>query len=325
MNFIKSISIKTIGIGLFFLSNFNVSAQISYKTENFTHELSPFKISLALLSFENILTPITAGIMVEGHLKDKLFYNAQFRQGYMRNFMISKENLETTQKESKGTYFEAGMDWSFKEKMKTGKMKITTSSSSDGYTKSETYFMAECDVRKYWALSGGVLAYIRPKYTNSDSSYYIISDDLEIKPANGNFTHFNQSTFGAFGGVSHRKIKKAIVATDGTNYRNFRSTKFYAHALIGATSAGDIEYNGQNYKITNAKQMPIGYRIGWQWDQMGVVTGFEFGKMPGVGLETSTEKSEISKIFVQNPYLNYIRFTFQFNIFNGDRNYHIKK
>lgn len=310
---------------LLFISNATQSQTISYKTENYTHHLAPFKLSISLLNFESIITPITAGIMLDGHIKDKIFYNVQFRQGYIRNFTISEEKLVTTQAESNGTYFEAGVDLVFAEKIKNGKVKLVTSSSTYGNTTSQTYFKADCEVRRYFALSGGVIQYIRPKYINSDSSEYIVSNGVDIKAPKDKFLHFNQSTSGLYIGISKRKIRKVIVkADDERNYRAFYSTKFYLHALIGTTSIDDIIINNQTFKIDNAKQNPIGYRMGWQWDQMGVITGFEFGNMPGVTLETPVVKSEIDQIFKFNPFFNYMRFTIHFSIFNNDKNYYIK-
>jgi len=298
-------------------------AQREYTTTNYTHELSPLKVSLTVIGIEDVLTPITAGLLVEGQLKDKIFYNVQFRQGYLRNFMISKSNLITTQKESKGTVFEAGIDLPFSDKIKPGKVKVTTSLglSYDGNYLLEKYFKADCDVRKYWAFNGGILYYNRPEYINSDSAFYIISGNENIKAPKDQFTHFNQSTFGFYAGIVNRKIKKALVKNGGVSYGVYYSTKFYAQALIGNTSIGDIVFNNQPYRIDNSVQMPLGYRIGWQWDQNGVVTGFEFGKMPGVKLETPVERSQLSKIFAHNPFLNYLRVTFHFTLFNGDKRY----
>jgi hypothetical protein len=87
----------------------------------------------------------------------------------------------------------------------------------------------------------------------------------------------------------------------------------------------DIIYNSKTYVIDNAKKMPVGYRVGWQWDQMGVVTGFEFGKMPGVYLDVPAKKDDLSTIFSNNAFLNFFRVTFHYNIYNADRNYHMKK
>ena len=314
---------------LFFLSftNLITLGQINYTTENKTHELSPFKVSLSFLNFEQLFTPITAGIMVEGKIKDKLFYNAQLRQGYIRNFLISKNHLITKQNESKGTVFEAGVDFVFWDKIKPSKVKVVISSSYSGYNSiTETFFRADCDVRKYWAVSGGIIEYTRTKYLNSDSVEYIISSKTNIKPTGENFTHFTQSTFGMYGGLMHRKIKKAIVKTDdGYNYRRFYSTKFYIQMLVSITKASDIIYKDETYKIDNLKQIPLGYRIGWQWDEMGVVTGFEFGKMPCINLNTPAKSSQIDKLFIHNPFFNYVRFTFHFTIYNGDKNYHMKQ
>ncbi len=305
-------------------SSFNTMAQISYKTTNFTHDLAQVKVSISVLNIESFLTPITAGVLVEGQLIDKLFYNVQFRQGYLRNFMIPSDKLLTTQKESLGTVFEAGVDFPFYDKIKNGNVKVITSTKILGSITSQKFFRAQCDVRKYWAVNGGVMNYIRPKYLMNDPSEYIISGNqsLEVPPEKA--MHFNQSTLGIYAGLSHRSIKKAIINSGGWNYRIFYSTRFYAQALIGATSAQDIMYNNISYKIDNAKQNTFGYRLGWQWDQLGVITGFEFGKMPGISLETPVLQSELLSIFKDNPYLNYVRFTFHFSIFNSDKNYHLK-
>lgn len=186
---------------------------------------------------------------------------------------------------------------------------------------SSEFFMAKCEVRQFWALSGGVVAYNRPKYVNSDSSEYIISGTTNLKAPDKKFLHFNQSTVGLYAGFSKHKIRKAAVTTtdDGVRYRDFFSKKFYVHALIGSTNAGDITLAGKSYPITNSKKNPLGYRIGWQRHEGNSILGFEFGKMPGVYLDTPVKKSEIDKIFKSNPFLNFMRFTFHFTIYGGDR------
>jgi hypothetical protein len=196
-------------IAITFLYCSIATAQVTYKTVNKTHELAPVKISFSFLNMENVLTPVTAGLLVEGQLMDKLHYTVNVRQGYIRNFLIPKTNIITTQRESKGTVIEAGADWVFNDITKSGKVKVTTSSGNNGNYINEKYFSAVCDVRKYWAISGGIMNYTRPKYVNSDSSAYIISGNQSIKAPKDKFTHFNQSTTGFYAGTVHRKIKKS--------------------------------------------------------------------------------------------------------------------
>ncbi|MDB5119601.1 MAG: hypothetical protein JWN56_819 [Sphingobacteriales bacterium] len=301
-----------------------LKAQVEYKTKNYTHELAPLKVSVSFLNMEDILTPITAGILVEGQLKDKLFYNVQIRKGYLRNFNIQAKDLLTTKNENKGTVFEADIDFPFSDITKSGKVKVITSTTFDGTYLGEKYFKANAEIRSYWALSGGVTNYSRPKYLKSDDSEYFGSVVQASTDTESKFIPFNIVTSGLYAGIVHRKIRKAIVTTNGTSYRRFYSKKFFAQFLVGSTSVKDFVYNDQTYKIANAKQVPFGYRLGWQWDNMGVVTGFEFGKLPGVTYETNVEKDELSKIFINNPFLNYARFTFHFNVFNADKNYHMK-
>ena len=320
---LKSIKPITIVV-LYFVTNcYEIRAQVNYKTENYTHDLAPLKVSVSFLNMEDILTPITAGVLIEGQLKDKLFYNVQFRKGYLKDFSIPARDLLTTSNEGKGSVFEAGIDFPFYDATKTGKIKVTTSTTFDGTYLGEKYFKANAEIRNYWALSTGVTNYSRPKYLKTDDSEYL---GAQVQSNTGNqskFIPFDIVTSGFYAGIVRRKIRKAIVTTNGTRYRRFYSKKFYAQFLMGSTKVKDFAYNDQTFKIVNAKQAPFGYRLGWQWDEMGVVTGFEFGKMPGVSYESSTEKTELSKIFINNPFLNYARFTFHFNVFNADKNYHM--
>ncbi len=302
-----------------------LSAQsIEYKTQNNLHDLAPVKISLAVLSMETFLYPITFGGRVEGQILDKLHYQANYRQGVIRNFMIPSDNVLTTQKESKGLYIDGSVELVFRDKTKTGKVKVITDNYNDGLYSSQKYFMAGCDVRRYWALSGGISQYARPKYVNSDSSEYIISGGNIFLPAKDKFYHSNISTTSIFAGLTFRKIRKSVVNSGGYNYRRFYAKRFYIQLVSGLTSVGKFTYNDQSYKIDNIKQDPLGYKIGWQWDEVGVVTGFEFGKQPGITMNIPKGSEDISNIFINNPFLNYMKLTFHFDLWNTDKNYHQK-
>ncbi len=308
-----------------FLLPFSAMAQVSYTTKSFNHDLAPVKVSVSFFNFESFLFPITAGVMVDGNLKDKLFYNVQFRKGLIRNFFEPKDNLLTTQPESKGMVLEAGADLVFADKTKTGKIKVVTNSDFDGYTLEQKYFNATTDLRRTWAFGGGFMEYSRPKYISSDSSAYLIEDkNAKVEVIPGKKIHFNLHTFGFYGGLSKRKTMKAIVSSGTWHYRRYQEKKFYAHVLFGITSEGDFSYNNKTYPVYNTRQVPLGYRIGWKWDNMGAVTGFEFGKRPGTTLKKPAKTDEISRFFSDNPFINYTRLTFHFNLFNNDKNYHMK-
>lgn len=300
-----------------------LSQSVSYRVENHTHELSPYKISFSFMNLETGFFPITAGLAAEGQVNDKLYWSMQFRKGYIRNFFIPASNVLTTQKESRGRIFEAGAEWVFSDEDDQGALKIVTDQTSYGNYISQNYFIAGCDKRKYWAWSGGIMQYVIPHYVNGTDSAYILSGAEKIYAPGENYFHFNLNTFGGYAGITKRKIRKAAVISDGWRYKRFYSTRFYVHMLIGASAAGDVIYNNRTYTVDNLEQFPLGYRIGWQWDEMGAITGLELGKLPTAGLKTNSSSTDaLGKL---SRYYNYFRLTFHFTIINGDKQYKLKQ
>ena len=302
-----------------------LSAQsIEYKTQNNLHDLAPVKISLAVMSMETFLFPITFGGRVEGQILDKLHYQANYRQGVVRNFFIPKDEVLTTQKESKGLYIDASAELVFRDKTKPGRVKVITDNTYNSLYSTQSYFIADCDARRYWALSGGISEYARPKYYSRDSSEYIISDGQNLLPPEGKSYHSNISTTSIFAGLTFRKIRKSVVNSGGYNYRRYYAKRFYIQLVSGISTAGDIILNDKSFKIDNIKQDPLGYKIGWQWDEMGVVTGFEFGKQPGITMNIPSSQEAATDLLLNNPFLNYAKLTFHFDLWNSDKNYHQK-
>jgi hypothetical protein len=305
---------------LFIVCNWFISPAIAqydqnYTIENKTDQISPFKISIAPFNFEQFFVPLTSGISFEGHIKNKVFYDIQYRMGFMRNFMVTEGEMATSQEESFGRLAEAGFYLVIRDKIKKGKLKIVYSSSYGA----DNYFNAACDYRKMWGLTFGAMLYNRATYISRDSSEYVISGTNHIMAPDEKFIHFNQTTQAFYAGIVRRKLKKAVINSHGKNYKRYLSNKFYLHGLFGNTVADDIIFNNISYKIDNATQIPMGYRIGWQWDQKRTEVCFEFGKMPGVYLKTPYEKKDPDLYIKDNPYLNYARLVVSFNIINGDR------
>lgn len=289
------------------------------QSEDKTHDLSPFKISVSIYNFERLFVPMTAGVMVEGVLKDKLYYNVQVRKGYVRNFFIPFSDILTKQRESKGFVFEGGAEYYFSEKMKSGKVRITT---GGGYNYTE-YFNEYVDKRVLWGLGAGVHEYSFARYFGNDPAEFPISNGVKMMPPDGKFYHTNQSTSGIYVGITHRKTKKGKVANGGYNYFYHYSTRFYIQGLFGLTASGPMLIDGKSYTVENMKQSSVGYRVGWQWDQMSAVTNFEFGKWPYAFAKT--EVARTGKSPVNSPYFNFVRLTFHFNVFQGDKTYHLKR
>jgi hypothetical protein len=124
------------------------------------------------------------------------------------------------------------------------------------------------------------------------------------------YSNTRTSTF--YGGIGYRKLYKAKVKADGWGYFKFKSWKMYADVLTATVNYDPVtDVAGRTHgNITLSNNSNIGYRLGMEEEMMGVTTNIEIGKWPGS-----------SGIY---SFYNYLNLSFRFNIYGGDKKYHLK-
>jgi hypothetical protein len=293
-----------------FISIWGNAQTVTYSVDNYTEELSPFKPSLTLLGLEAIKPQF--GFTIEGAIGKRLGYNTAFRHDYFKNLFTPKSNLANPDDKRAGNYFEASVDFFLTNKIKEGSspLRIVTSSSTYGNYSYTRYFTAYVDKRTQFGLHAGVYYFNRSVFTGTTEDPVLELTDIKTGIEAPNTTNYtvNTNNPALFAGLVFKKVRKATIHSDGWKYYRHMGRRIYMDALFGATSYKDVVANGNTYEVSAVKSSPIGYRLGFEWDQMGVVTGFELGYRPGVN-------------YTAIPGFNYWNLNFSYNLFNGDKRY----
>lgn len=299
---------KIIFISAFLMLGGTLQAQeVTYKAENFNNTLSPFKVSLSAMFYRSILQPAFGGT-VEGVIANRVAYHGTFLYSPWNNFAIQHEHMnDAGDKFKKEKYFEAGADLFLFSWTKEGKGKFKVTTSNDGVT--ERYFIARTDIRKTFAVRGGVVNYNLVRYYN----YEDLTGTVGGKEGEMAFRNFTM--IGGYAGVAFRKIKKARITSGGWIYYKNHQRIFYMDVMTAGGVGNAINYQNTEYK-PDSKIDALGYRMGFQWDQQGTITTWEFGKQPS---PTSPKDLPMAK------YYNYMTLGFSFTLFGGDKRYGMKE
>jgi hypothetical protein len=303
-------------LSLFLLNNNNVFSQekVSYTTVDYTDKLSPFKLSLTLLGLDAMAPQ--AGATVEGVIGKRIGYNVCYRRNLSKYAFITNKNYVLNKTDVKfSNYIEGGIDYFLFDKIKdNGSVNVTTSEWVNGNTSYTKSFKAIVKKRKQKGIHLGLINYNRMFFTSSDT---LEVGNIEFTNDNGKKLKPQRATYGTnsinnvlYAGFVFKRVIKSTVSSEGWRYYKHFSRRFYVDVLFGSTTFNNIEVNGVSYTATSSKINPLGYRLGFEWDGMGCVVGFEFGMRPGVQ-------------YVM-PYYNYFNLNFSFNIINGDKRYAMK-
>lgn len=293
-----------------FISIWGNAQTVTYSVDNYTEELSPFKPSLTLLALDGLKPQF--GFTIEGAIGKRLGYNTAFRHDYFKNLFTPKDNLANPDDKKAGNYFEASVDFFLTNKIKEGSspLRVVTSSANYGNYSYTRYFTAYVDKRTQFGLHGGFYYFNKSVFTGTTEDPVFKLTDAKTgtpAPTSTNYT-INSNNPEVFVGLVFKKIRKATIHSDGWKYYRHYGRRIYMDALFGASSYRDVVTNGNTYEVSALKSSPIGYRLGFEWDQMGVVTGFELGYRPGVN-------------YTAIPGFNYWNLNFSYNLFNGDKRY----
>lgn len=288
--------------------------KVSYTAIDYTDKLSPFKISLTLLSLDAMAPQV--GATVEGVIAKKIGYNICYRRSLSKYAFITNKNYVLNKTDVKfSNYLEGGIDCFMFDKIKdNGTVKVTTSEWVNGNTSYTESFKAFVKKRKQKGIHFGLINYNRMFFTSSDTSEI---GNVVFTNDNGEKLKPQRATYGTnsinnvlYAGFVFKRVIKSTVSSEGWRYYKHFSRRFYVDVLLGNTTFNKIEVNGDSYTATSSKTNPLGYRLGFEWDNMGCVMGFEFGMRPGVQYDM--------------PYYNCFNLNFSFNIINGDKRYAMK-
>lgn len=282
---------------------------VTYTVDNHTDKLSPFKPSLTLLALDAIKPQF--GFTIEGAIGKHLGYNTAFRHDYYKKLFTPKDNLVNPDDIRANNYFEASVDFFLTNKVKEGSspLKVVTSSSNYGSYSYTRYFTAYVDKRTQFGLHGGVYYFNKSVFAqNSDNGDFTLTDNNGTEAPKTSAYTINSNNSAFFAGLVFKKVRKAAIHSDGWVYYRHMGSRIYLDALVGGATYRDVVANNTTYTAKAVNSSPIGYRVGFEWDQMGVVTGFEFGMRPGPQLTAI-------------PGFNYFNLNFSYNLFNGDKRY----
>ena len=299
----------------------NSIAQTSYTALNKTDKLAPIKIGMSM-SVANSLQH-TLGPIVQGCLFNKLFYSAEYKIGVFPGWsnigFVSPDKVETSQTLKGSKYLDANVSFAFVDKMRKGSVRITL----DKNYNTETYFNANCDIRKIIALDAGLFSNNYTYYLNSDSGEYFQSGNLKLSPTKDKYLHSNVSVNGIYGGISFRKIKKVAVSVGDYRHRNFRSRSWSFQAMLGTGNMQDINLNNKMYSVDNAKTSPLGYRLVFRADRGPINSFIEFGKQPHMVFNAGNNHADISLFGPDGlwSFVNYLRVGYNFILFGNDKRY----
>lgn len=275
---------------------------VEYKAKDFTHKLSPFKLSVT--GAFNI--GINVGILAQGQV-GKIGYTAIAQRAISPHLFLTKDNVANPDNVKAIRYLEGGIDYFFSDKTKDGggKVKIDVSSS--------TYFHAVCDKRKLTGLHGGLIHYNQTvAASNTSDGLYTFKTLSGNAPTSQTVYYFNTNSNYLFAGIVFKKVIKTTVSSDGWKYFRHMGRRIYMDALIGGSSYEKIPVGSSVYSLGSTQTSPVGYRLGFEWDQMGTVTTFEIGQRP-------------QRYALGLPGFNYMMLSFSFNIYHGDKTYAMSK
>lgn len=278
---------------------------VEYTVKDFTDRLSPMKLSISTAFFDVGL--FQAGMLAQG-VKGKFGYTAFYHQGLSSTMMLPKDNVMNADNAKTSRFFETGVDYFFADRLKENSAHVKTEVSSTMY--STKYFQAICNKRKLTGLHGGIIHYNQTVGVkkNTEDGLYLLETVNGMPPGNDQTFYFNTRSTYLFAGLVFKKVIKNTVNSNGWNYYKHYGRRIFMDVLFGGTSMEEITSGGNTYTLATKQTSPLGYRVGFEWDQMGVVTRFEIGQRP--------QRYELAI-----PGYNYIQLSFAFNVFQGDKTY----
>lgn len=236
-------------------------------------KLDPLKVYLDVGAIDGF---IGAGLHSNYYVTKDLRVEAIARYGYL--YFGSKEDGRANSSEiSAPFYVEAGGQYYLTEKLKKKEKKYAVTVSSFGNTTTSLPLKAKVGMAR--GVRGGVFFYKNVAAANSDNPFKTTEGDLS-DPEKSMFTNYTST--GLYAGYARRKTKKVKVDIDmyGTR-RNFMCNTFFVDFMTGTTSLKDVVYQGTTYDVNESSKAALGYRLGWEWEELVSSVRLEMGLRPG--------------------------------------------
>lgn len=265
-------------------------------------KLDPFKLYLDALAFD---AAIGAGIHANYYLTPKMRLEAIGRYGYLYGGK-KEENRANTGDLPAPFYAEAGGQFYLTEKLKKKDKKYAVTVSQSGSSKTTLPLRVKVGMAR--GVRGGLFLYRNNAVGATDNPFETKNGPIS-DPEKSLFTPFTST--GIYAGYARRKTKKVKVdiSSYGTR-RGYLCSTFFVDFMTGTTGFKDVVYQGVTYDVNESPKAPLGYRIGWEIEELGTNVRLEAGLRPGF--------LAFAGVFDNAP-INYMMLSMGFTIVGGEQ------
>lgn len=262
-------------------SNYQISYNYLYDDP---YAFKKFKLHLDILGMDWSMGnfPLHAGLQVNIHPHPRINIEALYRGSYYDfRFMEARKNEDklSDNRLLPFMYAEALFEGHVVDKQKRRNLKFNLTQISGYYWQYTEYAYIPINYRRFFSLRAGANYYIMPVEGTSDVP-------LQVE---GNTTTYQDDYYtmatgmAVFGGISWgRKAKTAVKIRDYGTRRVVQQNQFMVDVMYGIPNIANLEIGGAEYALQMAKPRSLGWRIGWQWNNMNMHQRFEFGQRPGI-------------------------------------------
>ncbi len=242
-----------------------------------------FKLHLDILGIDWTLGnfPVHGGIQVNYNPHPRFDIEVLGRASYYDfKFHDARKNEDklSTNKLLPFIYGEASIQYNVMDKERRRNLKFNlTQLTINYYWQYTEYAYIPITYRKFFGFRAGANYYMMPVEgtsktpltdevlgTNYESDYYTMANAMAV-----------------FGGVSWgRKARTAVKITDYGVRRVVQQNQFLADVMYGFPDIANLETANGEYKLKMADPRQLGWRVGWQWNNVNIHQRFEVGQRP---------------------------------------------
>ncbi len=242
-----------------------------------------FKVHLDILGVDWTLGnfPVHGGVQINYNPHPRFGIEVLGRASYYDfKFFEAKKNEDklSTNKLLPFIYGEASIQWNAMDKERRRNLKFNlTQLTINYYWQYTEYAYIPITYRRFFSFRAGANYYMMPVEGTSKAP---LMDDATGTAYEGDY--YTMATgMAVFGGISWgRKARTAIKITDYGVRRVIQENQFIADVMYGVPDIANLQTAGGEYKIRLDDPRKIGWRVGWQWNNVNMHQRFEVGQRP---------------------------------------------